>query len=301
MCGCDRARTLGAPRVSTTDGGLGLFAKLTIVQCEGCGTKFTDEAPTSAELGDFYASYRGADGSSAERAPGDAGEIIRSGRALSHVSLISQHADGVERVLEIGPGFGQTLLLARAYLGADVYAFEPDGDAAAFLDENGIPNEPAMFDEANGARFGADFDAVIASMVVEHSADPVTFLAAMREVLRPGGVLLVEVPNYADALFEFRYADNAHLFFPAPDTLRLAAERAGYETVICKASGPRWGGDPGQARDEAALAAIPKGRFGPRLRRKARERLGEPPFWVEDLVFREEGNTVKGVFRRPAG
>jgi SAM-dependent methyltransferase len=301
VCGAEQATPLDGQRVSTTDGSLELFARLTIVQCGNCGTKFSDRSPSADELAGFYARYRGDDQSSGEERPGDADEIVGSSRAISHVSLLSQYAGRLEKVLEIGPGFGHTLMLARAYLGAEVYAFEPDRDAAEFLEGNGIPNERAMFDATTSTRFGSDFDAVIASMVVEHAAEPVAFLAEMSAALRPGGYLLVEVPNYADSLFDYRYADNAHLFFPAPDTLRLAAERAGYEALVCKAAGPRWAGDPGGARQEEALAAIPGGSTGRRVRRKLRTRLGAPPFWVEDLLFREDGNTVKAVFRRPAG
>lgn len=45
------------------------------------------------------------------------------------------------------------------------------------------------------------FDTVICSEVLEHTADPEFILSEVRRVLRPGGTLLVSVPNSGNVLF----------------------------------------------------------------------------------------------------
>lgn len=69
--------------------------------------------------------------------------------------------------------------------------------------------------------------------VLEHVADPVTFVKQCFELVQPGGWMLVEVPNLADELLdhspEYRafYWQRAHLsYFDAPH-LSLVLRRAG--------------------------------------------------------------------------
>src|SRR5699024_6632867 len=51
-------------------------------------------------------------------------------------------------------------------------------------------------DKGIPAAAGDDFDVVIAADVLEHVRDPATTLDQIRDVLRPGGTLLVSVPNF---------------------------------------------------------------------------------------------------------
>lgn len=297
VCAAQQASIVDAQRLSGPAASLTLFAGMHVVQCAECATKFTDSAPSPLELADFYTSYRGQGRASAEHAPLSVEDMLASTRAVSHLSLLSQHhprfAAGGARLLEIGPGFGQTLLLARVYFDADVVAFEPDHEAAQFLVANHVANYASLFDEQTSSALGHSFDAVIASMVIEHVADPVGFLRLIRSVLLPGGVIVCEVPNYADELFSFRNSDDAHLFFPTPETLELAARMAGLTTLSCKACGPRWAGDPAAAAQNRRFSQLPR---GSRARRFLRSLVPGPTIWVEDLLFRPHGNTVKAVF-----
>ena len=75
-------------------------------------------------------------------------------------------------------------------------------------------------------------DVVTAFHVVEHLEHPVEAMRVMKSWLRPGGQLLVEVPNVASTCqwpssrFHF-----AHLFNFSPKTLPMAGRQAGLEVV----------------------------------------------------------------------
>jgi 2-polyprenyl-3-methyl-5-hydroxy-6-metoxy-1,4-benzoquinol methylase len=88
--------------------------------------------------------------------------------------------------------------------------------------------------------FGADFDVVVAADVLEHVAHPEQLVAAIRNWVRPGGLLLASVPNVANIavrtslLFgRFRYADRGildqtHLRFFTRATATELIENAGF-------------------------------------------------------------------------
>jgi len=98
--------------------------------------------------------------------------------------------------------------------------------------EEGIP-------EAVGGRY----DVVVAGDVIEHLSRPAATLRQIREVLRPGGQLLLSVPNFghwyprtrvATGLFGYDrrgILDNTHLRFFTRSTLRRMVRAAGFDIV----------------------------------------------------------------------
>lgn len=98
-------------------------------------------------------------------------------------------------VLEVGCGSGN---IARplAALGHRVLATDIDQASLDFIRAQRPPDNLEL------ARAGLEelppgrsFDAIIASEVLEHVADPAGALAAFRRALRPGGRVMVTVPN----------------------------------------------------------------------------------------------------------
>jgi SAM-dependent methyltransferase len=94
-------------------------------------------------------------------------------------------------LLEIGCGFGFFLDEARPYfskrMGTDFSpgARETAGLVADQIFLGGLEQIPA----------GLQVDAVVALNVLEHTYDPVKFLEAAKSVLKPGGKLIIAVPN----------------------------------------------------------------------------------------------------------
>ena len=99
------------------------------------------------------------------------------------------------RVLDIGcgTGAGLTLPLARAYPGTEFLGV--DSDTRSIRQALNAPHPPNLhFSEAEPAR-ERQFDLVIASEVLEHVEDPSAFVAGLRDYVKPGGQLVVTVPN----------------------------------------------------------------------------------------------------------
>jgi len=78
------------------------------------------------------------------------------------------------------------------------------------------------------------FDAVTFWHVLEHLPDPVSALARSVELLKPGGILIVSLPNLdslqAEIFGSFWYAFDdvpRHLYHFTPSSLRLLLEKAG--------------------------------------------------------------------------
>lgn len=109
-----------------------------------------------------------------------------------HTLRRSRPAPG--RLLEVGCATGTFLSLARER-GWQVTGVEVSEEAAA------LGRDLQDLDIRTGTLESADlpassFDAVLACDVLEHVPFPRPFLAEARRVLRPGGALLVQCPNF---------------------------------------------------------------------------------------------------------
>ena len=137
--------------------------------------------------------------------------------AAASVSDLADRLAPGALVVDAGAGSG---LRARALAdgGFDVLALEPDPAEAArahmALDGTGARVVPAPLEELAVALGGRQADAVVMWHVLEHVADPDAVLAGAAHALRPGGLLLVAVPNRRSA--EARaFGDSWHGWEPS--------------------------------------------------------------------------------------
>lgn len=164
--------------------------------CDDCGHGFINPQPGPAILDRYYTeSYEPYDerhGSAEEDA-----EILaeaRRAREFRHIPLPAG-----KRVLDFGCGGGFFLNICRG-LGAEVEGIEPSPFGAAATRRQGIPVFQGTLDqylETNGER---KFDIITSNHVIEHVPDPIGALSGLRQLLAPGGLMVIAVPN-ADSMF----------------------------------------------------------------------------------------------------
>jgi SAM-dependent methyltransferase len=136
------------------------------------------------------------------------------------------------RVLDVGAGPGR-LVSALRDAGYDATGIEPSRRSAALARQAGIDVERReLFEHADSS-----LDAAVMWHVLEHLDDPPEALATVRGWLRPGGLLLVGVPNLASLQAEIAGPGWLHLDAPrhrvhfTADGVRRLLVRSGFEVV----------------------------------------------------------------------
>lgn len=113
---------------------------------------------------------------------------------------------------------------------------------------------------------GTGYDVVVLADVIEHVADPEALLRAARARLRPGGRVVLSVPNAAHWYPRARMAtglfgydqrgilDETHLRFFTRRTLRHLVARAGFDILAEDVTGIPFGG--GEAEEATAFTRV---------------------------------------------
>lgn len=152
-------------------------------------------------------------------------------------------------LLDVGAHVGRFLFLARGR-GWRAEGVELNPRTAAYARERaGVPVHRVNADRL--ASLGSRFDAVTLIDVLEHIPRPIELLANIHAVMTPGAWIAVKVPNgpsqrLKEAARERvvpRYratlADNlVHVNHFSPRALRLALERAGFDSIHVEVAAP---------------------------------------------------------------
>jgi SAM-dependent methyltransferase len=202
-----------------------LFA---VQRCRQCEMARTVPAPPPEHIGDYYP--RGYYGRGKRYSSSLEGLLDW---LYSFRGRLIEIANGLEpgRVLDVGCGRGQLLFQLRKR-GWEVIGTELSEDSAEYARE--VLKLDVRTADLHDLDLPADyFDTVILWHVLEHIPDPAALLAEVRRILRPGGTLLVAVPNFGS--WEARWGQDRwfHLDVPrhlnhfTPDALRGYLRDAG--------------------------------------------------------------------------
>lgn len=170
---------------------------------------------------------------------------------------LKRHAHGESlHLLDFGSGAGG-LLVAGREAGFEVTGLEVQRAMAAWVAENRGVRVLAETIDGPGLA-GETFDCITSTQVFEHLVDPRATLQSLLPKLRPGGLLLTEVPN----LLDFREVrrrgstmDDSHLFYFSAASLSQMLRAEGLE-IVCVREGLRPWGWLGAAAEFVPLALL---------------------------------------------
>jgi SAM-dependent methyltransferase len=138
------------------------------------------------------------------------------------------------RILDFGCGFGQTLRALRTLGYAQVEGADIEPNALAYLKSRG----DVVHDLRDGGRFfdsnRGQFDLIVTQHVLEHvpKVDVVDTAARLRGLLKPGGKLLVAVPNaQAFTGAYWAYEDFTHHTLYTSGSIYHVLRAGGFSTV----------------------------------------------------------------------
>ena len=247
---CDLCRSVhGKLVLRGTDHREGLGGDFAIQKCRQCGLARTDPRPDNL-LAWYPASYQQHVASDGLTTSVVAWAISRvASRRLPRTIraalewLIPDAALGDPlppgaRVLDVGAGNG-TAVRALAAVGIDAHGIEPSADAVAAARSRGCTTVTQGTLDDTRLQPG-DWDVIRMSQVLEHVPSPRTTLETIRPALKPDGVVVIGVPNFASAL---RWLTGPswdglelprHLHHFTPATLGMLLESTGFEVVTMR-------------------------------------------------------------------
>jgi SAM-dependent methyltransferase len=150
-------------------------------------------------------------------------------------------------VLEVGSAPGDYLVRLRDEFAVNPYGVEyaevgVEQNKATFR-RAGVPEDHVIFADAFSESFlkshANQFDAVFSRGVIEHFTDPSEIIDAHIKVLKPGGILLISVPNYRwlcwllKRTFDGQSIPEHNLNTMKPDVFAKAFEGRGLSPLFC--------------------------------------------------------------------
>ncbi len=107
------------------------------------------------------------------------------------VSLLGESPHG-KSVVDVGCAYGETLYVLKRDYNCKVVGIEPSMETSQIGKELfDIRIEPVLLQEFQGE----GFDLVLCSHTLEHVDNPYLFLRRLQQLMKPSGVLYLEVPN----------------------------------------------------------------------------------------------------------
>jgi 2-polyprenyl-3-methyl-5-hydroxy-6-metoxy-1,4-benzoquinol methylase len=176
-----------------------------------------------------------------------------------------------QRLLDVGCDTGAFLQAAAQEFGVVPVGIDTASRAIAAAQQQGIEAHRTQLESAPDHL--QDFPVITAIDVVEHVADPASFLREIRKRLRPGGVVYLETPNIRSSVYRIgrglstltqgrpesffeRLFPPQHIQYFTASSLATLVRTAGFETVTVDTRVLPWDDIAASLPVRAALAVL---------------------------------------------
>ncbi len=205
-----------------------------IARCSACHLYFRNPRPTQEEIARSY-------DTGGTFAAWQEEETARAAMWERRLTLVRRYA-ARGRLLDVGAGDGRFLISAKA-TGYQVTGTEVSRAGVDYARQRGVDIHLGQITDLHLPK--VTFDLATIWHVLEHVPEPAAVLREVYGLLRPGGILVLAVPNEDNYLFQRRFGKakisapfgalefggEIHLTYFQPSTLRTALCAAGYEFV----------------------------------------------------------------------
>jgi 2-polyprenyl-3-methyl-5-hydroxy-6-metoxy-1,4-benzoquinol methylase len=228
VCGSSQKQLAYTQRFSQISEG-SLFDGYDVVICDACGFGFADNIPAQEEFDRYYQQMSKYEN---EHLGGDVSPSAQE----TYDSIVSQIrpflADEQSRILDVGCATGALLAAFQKDGYRNLLGVDPSLSCAKTAQRlYGIRVENKPLSEV--PNFESLFDLVIINSVLEHICDLDDSLAALRNLLKPGGLLWIEVPDvsrFAEfASVAFQQFSMEHINFFSSISLTNLLRKNGFE------------------------------------------------------------------------
>lgn len=237
---------------------------LQLVRCQHCDLVYVDPVFDEEH---YEKTYRSEEYQQIGKALGEESHLYRVERfGTERVDIMRKHLPGVERprFLDVGCSTGFVVEAAHR-AGWDAQGLDLNPSAIAFGQKRGLRLSNTTLEDFDAPE--ASFDAIGLFDVLEHLAHPKQVLERVVQLLAPGGIVFLYVPNY-DSASRLLMGSEAHFIWPThhltyftPHTLRTFVESTGAEVETMVTEGLdivdyMWNQERLHGHDMSAIAAI---------------------------------------------
>lgn len=210
------------------------FSALTFSRCTACSTVYKSKEERGLLPASFYEQgyFQG------RKSGRDRRFERRVRKAMGEIADGLNVVKSAHGVLDVGCSLGYVLEAGRR-LGLQSAGVDISQHAVKVCRERGLTAEVGTLDALPFA--DAAFDIVVMKHVLEHTPQPQVALGEVHRVLRPGGAVVIAVPNVDywkgdKRRTQYRYyrpddLGAQHYVYYSEDTLRTRLSRSGFEVV----------------------------------------------------------------------
>ena len=194
-----------------------------VMKCKKCGHVQLNPVPSQKEDDRFY------DENLQDKNVNDVGTIDRAYNkmiedTIRRIDVIKKITPKKGKILEIGSGHGFFLEMMKKE-GFDMTGIDISKEKRRIAKK--VTKVKVLDVNINEENLNlGPFDAIVLFHVLEHIADPVMFLKNIKKILKPKGVVVVEVPNCNDFQLDLNkpyrnfYWQRAHIHYYTPNILK---------------------------------------------------------------------------------